>query len=81
MSVPEFENSQENIYPNPTNSKIDLSLNFSEKLNYELFSPLGKKLIFGTIKSSNQKIDLSNLPPSIYFLKLDNQVFKILKSN
>jgi len=81
LSVPEFENSQENIYPNPTNSKIDLSLNFSEKLNYELFSPLGKKLIFGTIKLSNQKIDLSNLPPSIYFLKLDNQVFKILKSN
>ena len=81
LSVPEFENSQVNIYPNPTNSKIDLSLNFSEKLNYELFSPLGKKLIFGTIKLSNQKIDLSNLPPSIYFLKLDNQVFKILKSN
>jgi hypothetical protein len=50
-------------------------------LNYELFSPLGKQLIIGTIKSSNQEIDLSNLPPNIYYLKLDNQVFKILKSN
>ena len=81
LSVPEFDNIQVNIYPNPTNSKINLSLNFSRELNYELFSSLGKLLIIGTIKTNNQEIDLSNLPPNIYYLKLDNQVFKILKSN
>ena len=80
-SVNEFDNRQVTIYPNPTNAKINLSLNFYEELNYELFSPRGKKLIFGTIESSNQVIDLSNLPTNIYFLKLNNQVFKILKSN
>jgi hypothetical protein len=69
------------IYPNPTSSKINLSLNFSDNLNYELFNATGNKLIFGTIKSSNQEIDLSNLPPNVYFLKLGNQVYKILKSN
>ena len=81
LSFNEFDNRQVIIYPNPNSSKINLSLNFSEELNYELFSPLGKQLIIGTIKSSNQEIDLSNLPPNIYYLKLDNQVFKILKSN
>ena len=81
LSVNVFDNRQVIIYPNPTNSKINLSLNFSEELNYELFSPLGKKLIIGTIKTSNQEIDLSNLPPNIYYLKLGHQVFKILKSN
>ena len=81
LSVNEFDNRQVIIYPNPTNSKINLSLNFSEELNYELLSPLGKKLIIGTIKTSNQEIDLSNLPPNIYYLKLGNKVFKILKSN
>lgn len=81
LSFNEFDNRQVIIYPNPISSKINLSLNFSEELNYELFSPLGKQLIIGTIKSSNQEIDLSNLPPNIYYLKLDNQVFKILKSN
>lgn len=81
LSVPEFDNIQVNIYPNPTNSKINLSLNFSKELKYELFSSLGKLLIIGTIKTNNQEIDLSNLSPNIYYLKLGNQVFKILKSN
>ncbi|MFT4537347.1 MAG: polyhydroxybutyrate depolymerase, partial [Saprospiraceae bacterium] len=80
-SVNEFDNRQVTIYPNPTNTKINLSLNFSEEMNYELFSSLGKPLINGTIKTSDQEIDLSNLSPNIYYLKLGNQVFKILKSN
>ena len=81
LSFNEFDNRQVVIYPNPTSSKINLSLNFSDDLNYELFNATGNKLIFGTIKSSNQEIDLSNLPPNVYFLKLGNQVYKILKSN
>ena len=81
LSVNEFENRQVSIYTNPTNSTINLSLSFSEEVNYELFSPLGQQLIIGTIKSSNQEIDVSNLPPNIYYLKLANQVFKILKTN
>ena len=81
LSVNKFDNRQVIIYPNPTNSKINLSLNFSEELNYELFSSLGKLLIIGTIKTNNQEIDLSNLSPNIYYFKLGNQVFKILKSN
>jgi len=79
LSVNEFDNIQVNIYPNPTQSKINLSLNFSKEVDYELFSPLGKQLMNGTFTSSNEEIDLSNLPSNIYFLKVDNQVFKILK--
>ena len=79
LSVNEFENGQVTIYPNPTSSKINLSLSFSEELNYELFSFLGKQLMNGTIKSNYQEINLSHLKPNIYFLKIGNQVFKILK--
>jgi polyhydroxybutyrate depolymerase len=79
LSVNEFENGQVTIYPNPTSSKINLSLSFSEELNYELFSSIGKQLMNGTIKSSYQEINLSHLNPNIYFLKIGNQVFKILK--
>ena len=79
LSVNEFENGQVTIYPNPTSSKINLSLSFSEELNYELFSSNGKQLMNGTIKSSYQEINLSHLKPNIYFLKIGNQVFKILK--
>ena len=81
LSTDDFENKHVSIYPNPTNSNINLSLSFSKEVNYELFSLLGKQLIVGTIKSNNQEIDLSNLPPNIYYLKLANQVFEILKTN
>ena len=80
LSTDDFENNQVTIYPNPTQSKINLSLNYAKEVHYKLFSPLGKQLMTGTITSSNQEIDISHLPSNIYFLKVDNQVFKILKS-
>ena len=80
LSTDDFENNQVTIYPNPTQSKINLSLNFSKEVDYKLFSPLGKQLMTGTITSSNQEIDISHLPSNIYFLKVGDQVFKILKS-
>ena len=80
LSTDDFENNQVTIYPNPTQSKINLSLNYAKEVHYKLFSPLGKQLMDGIITSSNQEIDISHLPSNIYFLKVDNQVFKILKS-
>ena len=81
LSTDDFENNQVTIYPNPTQSKINLSLNFSKEVDYKLFSPLGKQLMTGTITSSNQEIDISHLPSNIYFLKVGNQFHKVLKSN
>ena len=81
LSTDDFENNQVTIYPNPTQSKINLSLNFSKEVDYKLFSPLGKQLMTGTITSSNAEIDISHLPSNIYFLKLGNQFHKVLKSN
>ena len=80
LSTDDFENNQVTIYPNPTQSHINLSLNYSIDVHYKLFSPLGQQLMDGIITSSNQEIDISHLPSNIYFLKVDNQVFKILKS-
>lgn len=81
LSTDDFENNQVTIYPNPTQSKINLSLNYAKEVHYKLFSPLGKQLMTGTITSSNEEIDISHLPSNIYFLKLGNQVHKVLKSN
>ena len=81
LSTDDFENNQVTIYPNPTQSKINLSLNYAKEVHYKLFSPLGKQLMTGTITSSNQEIDISHLPSNIYFLKVGNQFNKVLKSN
>mgnify|MGYP000918004175 FL=1 len=79
LSTDDYENRHVSIYPNPTQSKINLSLNYSKDIYYELISPLGQQLMTGTITSSNEEIDISHLPSNIYFLKVGNQVFKILK--
>ena len=81
LSTDDYENRHVSIYPNPTQSKINLSLNYAKEVHYKLFSPLGKQLMTGTITSSNEEIDISHLPSNIYFLKLGNQVHKVLKSN
>jgi len=81
LSTDDFENNQVTIYPNPTQSKINLSLKYAKEVHYKLFSPLGKQLMTGTITSSNQEIDISHLPSNIYFLKVGNQFHKVLKSN
>jgi polyhydroxybutyrate depolymerase len=81
LSTDDFEKNQVTIYPNPTQSKINLSLKYAKEVHYKLFSPLGKQLMTGTITSSKEEIDISHLPSNIYFLKLGNQVHKVLKSN
>ena len=80
LSTDDYENRHVSIYPNPTQSKINLSLNYAKEVHYKLFSPLGKQLMTGTITSGNEEIDISHLPSNIYFLKVGNQVFKVLKS-
>ena len=81
LSTDDYENRHVSIYPNPTQSKINLSLNYAKEVHYKLFSPLGKQLMTGTITSGNEEIDISHLPSNIYFLKVGNQVHKVLKSN
>ena len=81
LSTNDYENKHVSIYPNPTQSKINLSLNYSKEVHYKLFSPLGKQLMTGTITSGNEEIDISHLPSNIYFLKVGNQFHKVLKTN
>ena len=81
LSTVDYENKHVSIYPNPTQSKINLSLNYAREVHYKLFSPLGKQLMTGTITSGNEEIDISHLPSNVYFLKVGNQFFKVLKTN
>jgi len=81
LSTDDYENRNVSIYPNPTQSKINLSLNYSKEVHYKLFSPLGKQLMTGTITSGNEEIDISHLPSNIYFLKVGNKIHKVLKTN
>lgn len=68
------------VYPNPTNSILNIDFEFSEQLKYELFSSTGKRVLVGIITSNNQQIDISHLPSNIYFLKIKDKSYKVFKS-
>lgn len=69
-----------NIYPNPTASLFTIESMFSEGLEYELISSFGNMLIRGVITSNKQQINISHLPANIYFLRIEKNSYKILKT-
>ncbi|WP_395047893.1 T9SS type A sorting domain-containing protein [Flavobacterium sp.] len=81
LSTNSFEKTGISIYPNPANSVITINnVNFTEKISYTLTSIMGQIVKNGKIISPSQRIDIENLPPSIYFLNIENNSFKIIKT-
>jgi uncharacterized delta-60 repeat protein len=77
------QNAEINIYPNPTQSQINI--NVPLKLlgsNYTVYDFTGKIVFNGKINSENTTVELAHLPSGMYFLRVgDNlkQTFKMIK--
>ncbi len=66
------------IYPNPCYSHIFIDSDFKNQKEYEIISPLGKLMQSGVVRTKQNKVDLSHLPPSVYFLIIDDKAHKFL---
>ncbi len=62
-------------FPNPFGAQIQLAPHLADK-EYELLNAAGQRVLHG-INVANQ--DLSQLPKGVYFLRVDGQVFKLVK--
>ncbi len=83
LSNDTFSTSKFVVYPNPTNDNtifVNYS-EFTEKRPFSIVSLTGQIVSEGNISSSNNKIDLTNLNPSVYFLNIDDTIVKIIKTN
>jgi len=69
------------VYPNPTNSVLTVEGEISDNKSFTVYSVNGKKLQEGNITHSQRTIDLSNLAPNIYYLKIGNQTIKVTKND
>lgn len=69
------------IYPNPTNGvfTIDFGILQNTNLLLEIFDVSGKKMTQLSITKPKEKLDISNYENGIYFLRLNNNSFRILK--
>jgi len=70
------------IYPNPTNSEFRIYNSKFRITNSEfrIYDITGKKLMKQILTDETTTVNISHLLSGIYFLKIDNQTFKIIKN-
>ena len=67
------------VSPNPCITTVKIEGGFAYPSEYQVISPVGVLLSGGVLSSNNQSLDLSTLASGIYFIKVDNSIFKVLK--
>ncbi|GAB5566004.1 MAG: hypothetical protein Wins2KO_30670 [Winogradskyella sp.] len=72
LSINEFGlESVVRIYPNPVKNKLNIDLNISEDVNYEIINLLGQSLLKGSFNvGGNHTLDMSQQESGVYFIKL-----------
>lgn len=68
------------IFPNPTNSDIQIQFESIRKTDLRLINLTGQTVFAASINSDFHQIDIAHLPEGVYFLKVDEEVRKVLKS-
>ena len=66
-------------YPNPTNGFVTITV--KQDVQFNLYSSLGERLFGGTLTRSKNTIDVSQLPSSIYYVRVGNETLRVIKTN
>jgi len=68
------------IFPNPTTGQLTINNEQLTIKNVEIFDVIGQKVNHqSSIVNCQLSIDISHLANGMYFLKIDNKIFKIIK--
>lgn len=79
LNVVECTKEPINIYPNPTNDKLQID-NIAKPTSYKLHNIVGTTLQHGTLKEGNNSISLSALPTGMYLLELiDDEGHRVVR--
>ncbi|MBL7919864.1 MAG: T9SS type A sorting domain-containing protein [Bacteroidia bacterium] len=68
-----------NIYPNPFNHQINVSVNSSIKNKLHVFNSMGNMIYTSELNQSAMQIDLKGHPAGIYFIQIGSVTKKIIK--
>jgi hypothetical protein len=67
------------LFPNPTTQDVQVTLSETVSGTYEVYDLSGKKLMSGEV-SSTFSIPSHTFYPGLYFLKIENHLFKFIKN-
>jgi hypothetical protein len=69
-----------NIYPNPVVDNLAINLSqMHSAVNWQITSAAGRLLLHSVVAQPNFTIDVSTLPPGVYFIQLVNDHQQIIK--
>lgn len=68
------------VYPNPFSNQLTIEIESLKEANYKIYSVMGKLLLTGTLRDGVNTINLSSLPQNVYFLNIENQSIKLIKT-
>lgn len=80
LSVSEEALQSFKIYPNPVSDYLNISFESSKPRTIQLYSINGRQLILKNETTLQTQLDISLLNSGVYFLKIDEENFKIIKS-
>ena len=79
LSIENFVNNKIKVFPNPFFDVINIS-NIEENITkIKIYDNQGKK-VYSSNELINNKINLTKLPPGIYYIAINNNYFKIIKN-
>lgn len=70
---------QVKLFPNPANNSLNIEIKESCNCNLDIYSALGQKIKTYPMKINSIKINISDLEPGIYFIRIENSDFKFIK--
>jgi len=76
----DFSQSTYSVYPNPFDNQLIVNSNIKRRKKYEIYTLFGEMKISGYLDFSENKINVTTLPPNLYYLKIDDQTTKLLKA-
>lgn len=80
ISEEPFKNNTPKIYPNPTNSILNIEFENRIINKYTITDLAGHVIISSFTNSNKHQIDLSSLTQGIYIININNKAFKFLKT-
>lgn len=75
-----LQDSDISIYPNPFSDKVTIRLDNIANQFYDIYNSQGIRIKTGTINQTQNLIDLSDLPPNVYLVKIDGNILKLTKT-
>ena len=75
------QNAQFEIYPNPVGNQLNINGNLGKVKSLQIYDMTGKlmKDISNTLNSEHKSIDVSQLIPNTYILRIDGKSIKFIK--